>query len=398
MNRVREGGQSSACSQRDGQPHAEDLRKGPGDIEAGLLALLPVAAGRGLLRQAVKPVEPLCAEGPVYVDCKGNKFVAHRVPAMLCRDSSKRQEDYDSDIDSLEFLKRQGGRRWEQEVLVVGRVLCWLEGCIYPAGRPPEHKRIRFPPVVEESGLAPNLTMAHFRAAFGDVPDAVLSLGDVYLPANVTDAPPLPRILSARHNGTMATKCRLLVKPHDAIIKAARGFVREFTGANYAALHLRRSDFYRDVPQPQKGLKYWSIQQVAECISRKLQALGGVRLLFLATDATDSDVRLLQSLLLGLASPAQPVSLVRLPNMGREVWAGDLNRLGLAEDPLAVALVEKLICAMAAAFFSSPYSSFSFHIRQYRAAFSMPTCYDQLICEGQEWRDPIPTSLNLFAT
>eukprot|EP00850_Spirogloea_muscicola_P018481 SM000169S02736 [mRNA] locus=s169:204518:211691:- [translate_table: standard] len=75
--------QSSACvaseprrqgTARDGQTHSEDLSEGPGDVEAGLLALLPKAAGRCTPRKEVEQVKPFRAKGSVHVDCQRNKL------------------------------------------------------------------------------------------------------------------------------------------------------------------------------------------------------------------------------------------------------------------------------------------------------------------------------------
>eukprot|EP00850_Spirogloea_muscicola_P006058 SM000028S10152 [mRNA] locus=s28:616239:616580:- [translate_table: standard] len=48
-------------------------------MEARLLALLPVAAGRCSPRKEVKQVKPFGAKGAVYVDGEWDKLVAHRV-------------------------------------------------------------------------------------------------------------------------------------------------------------------------------------------------------------------------------------------------------------------------------------------------------------------------------
>lgn len=374
--------------------------------------------------------------GPRSGGHKGH--LPYRLDLVFNIDHARRCSGHSRSILSLDEYREQQEAAGQPKVLPVDRFVCWMPKKFCARSwsiMTQDHQHILFPQIAESpsSNISSPVTMEEFLATFGHLDDRVISLGDLFS-SEISDAPPLHRLLSWYHNGTTQRKCQLVIRPHDAVIQTAQRFVSQVTGTRFASLHLRRSDFYRDVPEPQRGLKYWSIHQVAECISQRLQesplggmdnerggwggggrggeddrgakegregvaseGLGGSQMLFVATDAAESDVNLLQALLTASSRPDRPIALVRLPSMKGAAWAKSLSKMSLAQDALAIALVEKLVCSMGSSFFASPRSSFSAHINQMRTAFGVSTCSDQFICEGLEWKDPIPSSLTVFA-
>ncbi|CAI5457951.1 unnamed protein product [Closterium sp. Yama58-4] len=237
----------------------------------------------------------------------------------------------------------------------------------------------------------------------------------------------------------MEQRCRSLVWPCDAVVQAAEGFVREVTGGAFAALHLRRDDMFRHCVGQGK-CPYWAQWQAGECVREKLLggafdaasaqharktggaswgergAMGtfpGRPLLFLASDTSDSDLAVFLSALQGvpllphantttasasastgssLTSPTpalladldspEAVAVVRLPSLEGKMWAERLNREGLAGNAVAVAAVEKVVCALSRLFLTTPGSTFSHHIMHLRTALHTASCHDGGFCRG----------------
>ena len=264
--------------------------------------------------------------------------------------------------------------------------------------------------------------------------------------------------------------CRALLWPHQAVVDAALGFVREVIGRPFVAVHLRRDDMFRSCVEG-RNCPYWSQRQSAECVASKLFAAdlliaadrgrgadaqgdagagyskGKERLpvLFLASDASDEDLRVFLSVLqrasrraayLPTLSPsslenvtamesdgstekgmlqegpykgelgqAGGITVVRLPSLAGKVWARTLNRippmkyldrnkkkpmsLPWTEYSDVVATVEKVVCAQAKVFLGTPSSTFTDHIMTMREAIGNGNCVDGGICKGvsgaREW-------------
>ncbi|GJP35741.1 hypothetical protein CLOM_g20270 [Closterium sp. NIES-68] len=352
--------------------------------------------------------------------------------------------------------------------LVVDRFVCWADRCAFHRGRP-SHPAIRFASR-RQAGLEANVTRRTFVDAYGSAGGRVLCLGDIYEShARFLDPPPgftsslaigwampphaPPPDLQAGGGlagggGVQAEvaamgverRCRSLLWPCDAVVQAAEGFVREVSGTQFAALHLRRDDMYRHCVGQGK-CKYWAQRQAGECVRHKL--LGGVLdsvlaeqarqhahaawagqgsasvfpgrpLLFLASDTPDEDLAVFLSALQGV--PLQPeanttsattttaattagistptaaslpgldapesVLVVRLPRLEGKMWAERLNREGLAAQAAAVAAVEKVVCAMSRLFLGTPGSTFSHHIMHLRLALRTASCHDGGFCRG----------------
>eukprot|EP00897_Mesotaenium_endlicherianum_P008460 jgi/Mesen1/7642/ME000004S07913 len=278
-------------------------------------------------------------------------------------------------------------------VLKVDRLFCWGDSCQPLASlasnallaMPNERENVAAasvapPPGVRWDDLA--VSMQRMRAEA----TPVISLGD--LAALQPEDGDEPEGSEYGLGVGFDTPCLLLLKPHEGVVEAAEGFTDEYTGALFAAVHLRRGDMLEHAPSRQ--LPYWPLRQVAECLRRQLAGMG-VRMVFVATDADEHQVELLRAALLAPAGtphsphslqppPPPPLTLVRLPAMAGRFWARRLTEAGLAADAAAIAATEKLVCAMAAAFFSTPGSSFSGHIHAMRRGFGMPACRDAAIC------------------
>ncbi|CAI5470530.1 unnamed protein product [Closterium sp. Yama58-4] len=334
------------------------------------------------------------------------------------RFASRRQAGLETNVTRRTFTDAYGD--------VGGRVLCL--GDLYES-----HARFLDPPPGFTSSLATAWTMPH-RAP----PPAVAGARDAVRGLAGGGGPQL----GAAGIG-MEQRCRSLLWPCDAVVHAAEGFVREVTGGAFAALHLRRDDMFRHCVGQGK-CPYWAQRQAGECVREKLLggafdaasaqharhaggaawagrgamgAVPGRPLVFLASDTSDSDLAVFLSALQGmpllphantttasasasasastgssLTSPTpaslagmdspEAVTVVRLPSLEGKMWAERLNREGLAGDAVAVAAVEKVVCALSRLFLTTPGSTFSHHIMHLRLALHTASCHDGGLCRG----------------
>ncbi|GJP35893.1 hypothetical protein CLOM_g20436, partial [Closterium sp. NIES-68] len=155
-------------------------------------------------------------------------------------------------------------------------------------------------------GLEANVTRRTFVDAYGSAGGRVLCLGDIYEShARFLDPPPgftsslaigwampphaPPPDLQAgegwRAEGAcrqrwramgVERRCRSLLWPCDAVVQAAEGFVREVSGTQFAALHLRRDDMYRHCVGQGK-CKYWAQRQAASACATSCWGRAGLR-------------------------------------------------------------------------------------------------------------------------
>ncbi|CAI6011568.1 unnamed protein product [Closterium sp. NIES-65] len=140
----------------------------------------------------------------------------------------------------------------------------------------------------------------------------VLSLGDL----NGLTLAGLPFDMFSPHP-PFRLSCVDLWLPPPPVEGLVTGFIDTFLGGDYAAVHLRRSDFsrvYHHAHQTKSHPAFLPIVAVGRFIMRRL-ADRSVTAVYLATDASQYEVELLERLLMGMA-PGSPLIVVRLPAFG----------------------------------------------------------------------------------
>ncbi|GJP35210.1 hypothetical protein CLOM_g19719 [Closterium sp. NIES-68] len=168
--------------------------------------------------------------------------------------------------------------------------------------------------------------------------------------------------------------CADIWQPPPVIENFVKGFIDTFLGSEYAAVHLRRSDFaktyLKEGHERERG-SFLPIVTVAHFIIERLRDKGA-SVVYLATDASPSEIQLLEKLFLG-SSSTSPLVVVRLPEFpkGSEeysqfAWVKKFQDLDSQEDGVLRALAEKHICANARFFIGTPRSTFSSDIFRLR--------------------------------
>ncbi|CAI5993435.1 unnamed protein product [Closterium sp. NIES-65] len=146
---------------------------------------------------------------------------------------------------------------------------------------------------------------------YNDAP--VISLGDAYGMGL--------RGLPFYFEGAVApftSTCADIWQPPPVIENFVNGFIDTFLGSEYAALHLRRSDFSRTYRKEDNGRErssFLPIVTVAYFVIERLRDTG-VSVVYLATDASPSEIQLLEKLFLGSGS-WRPLVVVRLPEFAK---------------------------------------------------------------------------------
>lgn len=151
-------------------------------------------------------------------------------------------------------------------------------------------------------------------------------------------------------------------------------------GQRFASIHLRRDDLFRHCVAQSK-CEYWPQRQAAECALAKMRA-AGLELLFLASDSTNEDLSLFLTMLQEPRDLGPPIRVVRLGRMQGRMWAEAVNRAVAFDDPMVVATVEKVVCAMSMLFMGTHGSTFSQAIADFRMALGTATCEDGDFCSG----------------
>ncbi|CAI5958865.1 unnamed protein product [Closterium sp. NIES-64] len=216
----------------------------------------------------------------------------------------------------------------------------------------------------------------------------VLSLGDL----NGLTLAGLPFDMFSPHP-PFRLSCVDLWLPPPPVEGLVTGFIDTFLGGDYAAVHLRRSDFsrvYHHAHQTKSHPAFLPIVAVGRFIMRRL-ADRSVTAVYLATDASQYEVELLERLLMGMA-PGSPLIVVRLPAFGatsdeyqRFPWVKTFHEAerdmegGTNTNGIARALAEKHICARAKHFIGTPYSSYSKDIFRMREVQGLASCADAYI-------------------
>ncbi|PON57710.1 O-fucosyltransferase family protein [Parasponia andersonii] len=244
-------------------------------------------------------------------------------------------------------------------------------------------------------------TVQDFQAKFS-TNDDVIAIGDVFF-ADVE------KEWVMQPGGPLAHKCNTLIEPSRLIILTAQRFIQTFLGKNFVALHFRRHGFLKFCNAKQPSC-FFPIPQAADCITRVVER-ANTPVIYLSTDAADSETSLLQSLVL---LNGKTVPLVRRPaRNSAEKWDALLYRHGLEGDSqwglcsndssdgtdgkgIAVggsdsdatktkveAMLDKTICAMSSVFIGAPGSTFTEDILRLRKDWGSASVCDEYLCQGE---------------
>nr|GMD33684.1 O-fucosyltransferase 36-like [Ipomoea batatas] len=156
-------------------------------------------------------------------------------------------------------------------------------------------------------------------------------------------------------------------------------FVQTFLGEDFIALHFRRHGFLKFC-NAKKPSCFYPVPQAADCINRVLERANSP-VIYLSTDAAESETGLLQSL---VVFNGKTVPLVKRPaRNSAEKWDALLYRHGLEEDPQVEAMLDKTICALSSVFIGAPGSTFTEDILRLRRGWGSASMCDEYLCQGE---------------
>ncbi|KAF0905917.1 hypothetical protein E2562_008944 [Oryza meyeriana var. granulata] len=179
--------------------------------------------------------------------------------------------------------------------------------------------------------------------------------------------------------GPLAHKCKTLIQPSRIIMLTAQRFVQTFLGGNYIALHFRRHGFLKFC-NVKKESCFFPIPQAAECILRVIEK-ANAPVIYLSTDAAESETNLLQSL---VVFNDRQVPLVRRPeHHSSEKWDALLYRNHMGGDNQVEAMLDKTICALSNVFIGSSGSTFTEDIFRLRRGWGSASHCDEYLCQGE---------------
>ncbi|RDY06450.1 hypothetical protein CR513_09562, partial [Mucuna pruriens] len=203
--------------------------------------------------------------------------------------------------------------------------------------------------------------------------DDVLAIGDIFYAEVEQDWVMQP-------GGPIAHHCKTLIEPNRLILLTAQRFIQTFLGRNFVALHFRRHGFLKFC-NGKKPSCFYPIPQAADCIMRVVERVNAA-VIYLSTDAAESETGLLQSL---LVVDGRTVPLVkRPPRNSAEKWDALLYRHHIEGDPQVEAMLDKTICAMSSVFIGASGSTFTQDIRRLRKDWGSASLCDEYLCQGQE--------------
>ncbi|KAK7258391.1 hypothetical protein RIF29_23965 [Crotalaria pallida] len=203
--------------------------------------------------------------------------------------------------------------------------------------------------------------------------DDVLAIGDVFYAQVEQEWVMQP-------GGPLAHKCKTLIEPSRLILLTAQRFIQSFLGRNFIALHFRRHGFLKfcNVKKPSC---FYPIPQAAECILRVIEK-ANAPVIYLSTDAAESETGLLQSL---VVLNGKIIPLVKRPaRNSAEKWDALLYRHHIEGDSQVEAMLDKTICAMSSVFIGASGSTFTEDILRLRKDWGSASLCDEYLCQGEE--------------
>ncbi|XP_062008843.1 O-fucosyltransferase 36-like [Rosa rugosa] len=203
--------------------------------------------------------------------------------------------------------------------------------------------------------------------------DDVIAIGDVFFADLEKDWVMQP-------GGPLAHKCKTLVEPSRLIMLTAQRFIQTFLGKNFIALHFRRHGFLKFCNNKQPSC-FYPIPQAADCITRVAER-ANAPVVYLSTDAAESETGLLQSL---VVMNGKAVPLVKRPaRNSAEKWDALLYRHGIEGDSQVEAMLDKTISAMSSVFIGASGSTFTEDILRLRKDWGSASLCDEYLCQGEE--------------
>ncbi|XP_061340914.1 O-fucosyltransferase 36-like [Gastrolobium bilobum] len=203
--------------------------------------------------------------------------------------------------------------------------------------------------------------------------DDVMAIGDVFYAEVEQEWVMQP-------GGPIAHKCKTLIEPSRLILLTAQRFIQTFLGRNFIALHFRRHGFLKFC-NAKKPSCFYPIPQAADCILRVVER-ADAPVIYLSTDAAESETGLLQSL---VVLNGRPVPLVIRPaRNSAEKWDALLYRHGIEGDSQVEAMLDKTICAMSSVFIGASGSTFTEDILRLRKDWGSASLCDEYLCQGEE--------------
>ncbi|CAK9144694.1 unnamed protein product [Ilex paraguariensis] len=250
--------------------------------------------------------------------------------------------------------------------------------------------------------------------------DDVVAIGDVFFADVEKECVMQP-------GGPIAHKCKTLIEPSRLIMLTAQRFIQTFMGVNFIALHFRRHGFLKFCNAKSPSC-FYPIPQAADCINRAVER-ANTPVIYLSTDAAESETDLLQSL---VVLNEKIVPLVKRPaRNSAEKWNALLYRHSLDGDPQFVifsvcsaapadaealfdfessldahrgrsnllrssaavrlpppsmiveAMLDKTICALSNVFIGSSGSTFTDDILRLRKDWGSASLCDEYLCRGE---------------
>jgi peptide-O-fucosyltransferase len=203
--------------------------------------------------------------------------------------------------------------------------------------------------------------------------DDVMAIGDVFYAEVEHEWVMQP-------GGPIAHQCKTLIEPNRLILLTAQRFIQTFLGRNFIALHFRRHGFLKFC-NAKKPSCFYPIPQAADCILRVIER-ADAPIIYLSTDAAESETGLLQKL---IVLNGKPVPLVIRPaRNSAEKWDALLYRHGIEGDSQVEAMLDKTICAMSSVFIGAPGSTFTEDILRLRKDWRSASLCDEYLCQGEE--------------
>ncbi|CAA7056651.1 unnamed protein product [Microthlaspi erraticum] len=217
------------------------------------------------------------------------------------------------------------------------------------------------------------------KRSFGEVKekfecdDGVIAIGDVFYADMEQDWVMQP-------GGPIKHNCKTLIEPSRLISLTAQRFIQTFLGKNFVALHLRRHGFLKFCNAKSPSC-FYPLPQAAECMTRIVEK-ANAPVIYLSTDAAESETGLLQSLVI---VDGKVVPLVkRPPRNSAEKWDSLLYRHGIEDDSQVDAMLDKTICAMSSVFIGASGSTFTEDILRLRKDWGTSSTCDEYLCRGEE--------------